>query len=449
MYEWQQEPLRTCCCQCFAPISSSRRSRIDDYCGRDTTYSEFPQSSQVTLFRTHSVRRIGAPDTGCTPAPPPDTTTVCCQTCTIGDSGIYLSSPFILKDVRSRHRSPLRSHRSPSNRNVRFCGPERSGDNIRATSPRSSSERRNACPSPSSRASSLVRVYSRSSSPMCETILTASLPSKSAGNASVSCECNIPPACAPKPRGNFKYSYMLKPCVSSNTKDFSCSCNFCNCVSCFDIKIPPTPVLDPPIVITSRPCEVKTTIDCCTNTEPQNEVADRCEAPICEPPPKPCGSDSCCQTSPKIERYETTSCRVERITTRRRRGLPTRSFSCARAGPNASYYLRLVDRAENDLWNRISECEMDLAAFDCMMNCDVINYIKDAICKSRHLIDCEFRRIRRVCDPVVMPSCYDEGRCERNDKNIEELWRETQCKINEVSHIMDKIDRLRSNGWKW
>lgn len=98
MSEWQHVPLTTCCCQSCAPVStSSRRSRVDGYCTRERICSQAPQQSQVTLFRTHSVRRIGPLDNGCTPVPPPDTSSVCCQTCNFDDSGIYLSSPFILK----------------------------------------------------------------------------------------------------------------------------------------------------------------------------------------------------------------------------------------------------------------------------------------------------------------------------------------------------------------
>ncbi|KAM3184342.1 hypothetical protein ACTXT7_008558 [Hymenolepis weldensis] len=75
-----------------------------------------------------------------------------------------------------------------------------------------------------------------------------------------------------------------------------------------------------------------------------------------------------------------------------------------------------------------------------------MDYIKEAISKSRELIDCDFQRIRRVCDPDVVPCCYGDGCCEkRNNKNIEELWREVQYKISEVSCMMDRIDRLRSN----
>nr|CUU99248.1 hypothetical transcript [Hymenolepis microstoma] len=454
MSEWQHVPLTTCCCPyCAQASTNSRRSRVDGHCTRERICSQAPQQSQVTLFRTHSVRRIGPLDNGCAPAPPPDTTSVCCQTCNFGDSGIYLSSPFILKDMHSRHRSPIRTCRSPSgNRNVRFCSSDRPTC-LRPASP-CPSECGNRCTSPLSRSSSLVRVYSRSNSPMCETIVAASLPSKSAGT-SVYCECNLPPPCAPKPRGNLKYSHILRPCMCCpSTNDVSCSCN---CSPCCDIKFPPPPPIEPPIMIPCSPCEVKTSVECCTNTEPQCEAVQCCKVPVCCPPPKPCPTDFCCQANPcqspspcpKIERYETTSCRVERITTRRRRALPIRSFSCTRSCPDASYYLRLIERKENDLWNKISECEMDLASYECMMSCDVIDYIKEAISKSRELIDCDFRRIRRVCEPDVVPCCCCDGCCERrNCKTIEELWRDLQCKISEVSCMMDRIDRLRSNGWK-
>lgn len=80
----------------------------------------------------------------------------------------------------------------------------------------------------------------------------------------------------------------------------------------------------------------------------------------------------------------------------------------------------------------------------------VMDFIKEAISKSREIIDCDFQHIRRICDPEIIPCCYGDGCCERKiNRSIEELWREVQCKLSKVSCMMDRIDRLRSNGWKW
>ncbi|EUB59190.1 Splicing factor, arginine/serine-rich [Echinococcus granulosus] len=409
--------LRTTTADLTCGLQGSRRSRMDSFSGRDGTLPR-ASPSHVTLYRTHSVRRIAPLEVVCAPPPPPPppppdhATTICCQTNNPVETGIYLSSPFILKDVRHRYRSPLKSCHSPSNRNVRFCSPGgRQQQRIRAASS-CSSERGVIYPSRGSRGSSLVRVYSRSNSPVCETILTSSLPSKAAGTVSVACECNLPPACLPKPR-------------------ISCRC---------DVHFPPPPpppsAPSPKLVNCGSCCNTTGVVDRCTNTGPDCQVVECCQISLREPPssPKPgainCESQTCVPSSqsPKYERYEATSCLVERITTRKR--TVPRSFSCVRA-PDPSYYLRLMGRKENDLWNRISECEMDLAAFECMMCSDVVTYIKDAIDKSRHLIDCEFRRIRHLCNSDVFNCCHADNGFRRGSKSIEELWHEAQLKLSE------------------
>ncbi|KAL5108722.1 Serine/arginine-rich splicing factor 1 [Taenia crassiceps] len=417
-------------------MRGSHRSRVDDFSRRDETLPR-TSPSHVTLYRTHSVRRITPLETVCAPPPLPtppleNATTMCCLTNNPGETGIYLSSPFILKDVRHRYRSPLKSYHSPSNRNVRFCSSERrQKQRIRAASS-CSSERGVIYPSRGSRGSSLVRVYSRSNSPVCETILTSSLPSRAAGTASVACECNLPPACLPKPR--IRYPIPIRSqngCQQTNIA--TCSC------CCCDVQSPPPPSPPPPpkMVSCGSCCNITGIVDRCTNTGPECQVVERCQISVCEPSPLPkptaidCGSQTCVSPSqpPKFERFETTSCLVERITTRKR-AVP-RSFSCVR-DPDTSYYLRLIRRKEDDLWNRISECEMDLAAFECMMCSDVVDYIRDAIYKSRQLIDCEFQRIRRLCDPEGV-MCYSDFDGNRNCvKSIEELWREAQIKLNEA-----------------
>ncbi|KAL5969031.1 hypothetical protein TSMEX_003230 [Taenia solium] len=452
--DWQLVPPAACCCHCCSSANStcrmrgSRRSRVDDFSRRDGALP-LASPSQVTLYRTHSVRRIAPLDTVCAPLPPPkNATTMCCQTNNPGETGIYLSSPFILKDVRHRYRSPLKSCHSPSNRNVRFCSSgRRHQQRIRAASS-CSSERGVIYPSRGSRGSSLVRVYSRSSSPVCETILTSSLPSKSAGTASVACECNLPPACLPKPRIRYLHPLGSQNCCQP-TNGVTCSC------CCCDVQFPPPPSASPSsakMVSCGSCCNITGIVDRCTNTGSDFQVVERCQMSLCEPSPHSeprtidCGSQTCTPSSqpPNFERYEATSCFVERITTRKR-AVP-RSFSCVRT-PDTSYYLRLMGRKENDLWNRISECEMDLAAFECMMCSD--DYIKDAIYKSRQLIDSEFRRIRRLCDPEDI-TCHPDISGTRNGvKSIEELWREAQLKLNEVMCMMDEIDGLRARGWKW
>ena len=80
----------------------------------------------------------------------------------------------------------------------------------------------------------------------------------------------------------------------------------------------------------------------------------------------------------------------------------------------------------------------------------VAAFIRDAIFKGRQLIDCEFGDIRRIWDSHPMGSCFDEEvGAERKDKVIQDMWREAQCKLDEVMTMMDQVDRLRSNGWRW
>ncbi|VDD77797.1 unnamed protein product, partial [Mesocestoides corti] len=314
-----------------------------------------------------------------------------------------------------------------------------------------------------SRGSSVVRVFGRATSPLCETILTASLPSKAACDVrptdvhtcSISCECNLRPACLPKPRGNLKYTHVLE------RQRADCQDNSCQTSGGFEPR-------QTHHLHTCRVADCEPRVDRCLATRPSC-VVECCQIPTCEPPKitkKEQGSqttesseDNCVSQNQNYERYETTSCRVERVT--RRRTAP-RSYSCARPSlescvgrslQDCSYYLSLVRRSENDLWSRIAECEMDLAAFECMMSSDVqfelkfkfflfvdADYIREAIQKSQDLIRCDFQKIRCFCD--------NNDSSHRFNGNIEELWRETQRKLGEVLRMMDKIDRMRSRGWK-
>ena len=80
----------------------------------------------------------------------------------------------------------------------------------------------------------------------------------------------------------------------------------------------------------------------------------------------------------------------------------------------------------------------------------VVDYIKDAVYKGRQIIDCEFRNIRRLYDSDTLGSYYDEDAGFGNrDKAIEHMWRDTQFKLSEVMTMMERVDRLRANGWRW
>lgn len=198
---------------------------------------------------------------------------------------------YSFQDNRNRHRSPLKSCLSPNGRNVRFCSPESSppqkqqqqeqGDRS-ASSSSSEEEDGDISPPKTSRGSSLVRVCSRSNSPICETFVASALPSKSTGEvstegtSSVACECNLPPACLPKPQGNLKYSHILKPMECSPPLCDSpcvCQCQPCNC----DVHFPPPPPQLSFIEVACDPCEIKQVFDRCTNAPPECRVVDCCQ----------------------------------------------------------------------------------------------------------------------------------------------------------------------------
>ena len=181
---------------------------------------------------------------------------------------------WCFQDTRNRHRSPLKTCLSPNGRNVRFYNHHH---HQRSRAASCSPECEVIYPTKCSRGSSIVRVYSRSNSPICETIVASTLPSKAASEAAVSnacsiaCECNLPPFCLPKPRGNLKYSHILKPVECCEP---SCSCQCLPC--CCDVQLPPPPPLSF-IDIACDPCDTKQFVERCTNTVPECPVVECCQ----------------------------------------------------------------------------------------------------------------------------------------------------------------------------
>lgn len=79
----------------------------------------------------------------------------------------------------------------------------------------------------------------------------------------------------------------------------------------------------------------------------------------------------------------------------------------------------------------------------------VSTFIQEVIRKSRELIRCEFQAVRKICDStwasISRPSCYQKKDI---DRKLEEAWNSAQCKMNEITELMDRVESLRFNGWQ-
>nr|VZH98719.1 unnamed protein product [Spirometra erinaceieuropaei] len=440
------------------PPYACRQSRLDSFLHADP-------APQVTLYRTHSVRRISEHQCNSrTPQAPcfrracsisrkpqsevcPTRPTVLPVDACCGSSPPRCQSPQRPRGRVSVHCSPVAN----PERTVRFgsCTSINSCDTpagrilfARRSSPSPCRRRAVRCSSPPEkmpvrgRDSSICRVISRSSSP-CEEILTASLPSRASCTATSSGSCNLTriptccscttsntsgcsplrrPTCRPKPQRNLKYHYMFENNCSNPEEDLSLPLPpppEANC--CVPRCRTPTP---PP------PCEVA--VSSCFDTKPD----------FGSPLSRPLSCVECCSTTTSSS-STFGSCR--RMTTQHRVQSSCRQTHLAERWTN---YLDYINRKENELVCQLNECDLDLSAFAGMMRTEVADFVRDVVGRGRVLISHDLPRLlNELC------CCMPLDRTCSGSENFDQLWKRTEDRIRDLDRLLERVNRMRLNGW--
>ncbi|VDL96893.1 unnamed protein product [Schistocephalus solidus] len=447
-------PLSSLCAD--VPPYACRQSRLDSFLHADP-------APQVTLYRTHSVRRISehqcssqTPQAPCfrrarsirrQPAPevcPSRPTGLPIDAC-CGSSPPRCQSPQRARGRVSVHCSPVvhpeRTVRFGSCTSIASC--DTPGGRIlyaRRSSP-SPCRRGEVCCSPPpppvrGRDSSICRVISRSSSP-CEEILTASLPSRASCTATSSNTCNATrtpicrtctstsgcsplrkPTCRPKPQRNLKYHYMFENNCPNREEDLclppppppEMNCCVSRCRT-------PTP---PP------PCEVA--VSSCFDSKPG----------FCSQPPRPQSRLECCSTTTSSSSFGSRRC-MERMTTRHRLQSICRQSHIAERWANCLDY---INRKEDELVCQLNECDLDLSAFAGIMRTEVTDFLRDVIGRGRALVAYDLPRFLDelcCCMPLDMTCSESE--------NFDQLWKRTEERIRDLDRLLERVNRMRFNGW--
>ncbi|VDK30216.1 unnamed protein product [Dibothriocephalus latus] len=99
-----------------------------------------------------------------------------------------------------------------------------------------------------------------------------------------------------------------------------------------------------------------------------------------------------------------------------------------------------INRKEDELVCQLNECDLDLSAFAGMMRTD--DFVRDVIGRGRTLIAYDLPRfLNELCCRMPLDMTCSEG------ESFDQVWKRTEERIRDLDCLLERVNRMRFNGW--